>query len=752
MCGTVAYTQLFEVFMRILGTHSRWGNWSSTITIRMTCGLLEQSLKYMLEQCIFIPMQQKWSSKLIGSDFKIYFRSGKEDKVEQLKQEWQEDVEIQKLIQEMQPNPTSHSKFSWEHELKGGHSGVKKTLRNKHENVSYPGLLQPLPILEQVWMDISMDFIEGLHKSHGKHVIFVVVDRLSKYAHFMPMSHPYTALDVAQSFMDNIYKLHGPPKRSIAYHPQTDSQIEVVNKCLEEYLRCITGDRPKEWTKWLPLVEWWLPKNRNYQLSKKVHPIFHVSCLKKKIGKSITPYIELPVTREDGQLQLEPISVLDKSGQMEQSSGDTMAGSMVKFLSTGSTITDQMDLLREQMKMLAGEVALCTSSLKRLSEQAASNPEDSQLKEHMQKLKDEISEKKLQMRVLEQRMIGSVEMTPHTNTIEMSQALSKLTTQLNEKTFELEITSADNRILQEQLQMKMSENAEMQETILLLRQQLNSLLDKSSSSPQQIPDNGASTLKKFSKELFEKKSEGKEDTYIDENTPTSVMSLNRVFSQEDSKECNGDTFLSSQVLMQASEIENLKQEKVRLIEEKDGLEIHSRKLAEEASYAKELAAAAAVELRNLAEEVTKLSYQNAKLSGDLASAKEAPCRSNCCQRPGSFDVRQSNSNGARLDARLRKPGDGMLVEELQKELNARYQRESSLETALFERDQIEGELRGRLDEAKQREEDLENELANMWMLVAKMRKSGTTSEETSSEGVHESNILQSRVEKWISTN
>ena len=169
--------------------------------------------------------------------------------------------------------------------------------RNKHENVSYPGLLQLLPILEQVWMDISMDFIEGLHKSHGKHVIVVVVDRLSKYAHFMPMSHPYTALDVAQSFMDNIYKLHGPPKsiisdrdlvstsnfwqglisqlnvglrRSIAYHPQTDSQIEVVNKCLEEYLRCITGDRPKEWTKWLPLVEWWY--NTAYHLSTQLTP------------------------------------------------------------------------------------------------------------------------------------------------------------------------------------------------------------------------------------------------------------------------------------------------------------------------------------------------------------------------------------------------------------------------------------------------------------------------------------------------
>ena len=50
-----------------------------------------------------------------------------------------------------------------------------------------------------------MDFIEGLLTSYGKQVIIVVVDRLNKYAHFMSLSHPYTALDVAQTFMDNIY-------------------------------------------------------------------------------------------------------------------------------------------------------------------------------------------------------------------------------------------------------------------------------------------------------------------------------------------------------------------------------------------------------------------------------------------------------------------------------------------------------------------------------------------------------------------
>lgn len=407
---------------------------------------------------------------------------------------------------------------------------------------------------------------------------------------------------------------------------------------------------------------------------------------------------------------------------------------------SGTTITDQMDLLHEQMKMLAGEVALCTSSLKRLSEQAASNPEDSQLREHMQKLKDEISEKKLQIRVLEQRMIGSVERTPHTSsTTEMSQALSKITTQLNEKTFELEIKSADNRILQEQLQMKTSENTEMQETILLLRQQIDSLSNKKYGSPEQMAENDGILPKPCSEELSQKKNEWRnglgscEETFVDEHTPTSVMSLNRIFSQEDSN-------LNSQVLMQAAEIENLKQERVKLIEERDGLEIHSQKLAEEASYAKELASSAAVELRNLAEEVTRLSYENAKLNGELAAATEALSRSNFRHKSAPYEFKQSISNGVRT-----KTEDGLLVEELQKELSAGYQREADLEAALSEREQVEGELRKRIDEAKRHEEDLENELANMWVLIAKMRNSGINGEDMSSRGVHALKIPQARI-------
>ncbi|KAL8543737.1 hypothetical protein ACS0TY_004342 [Phlomoides rotata] len=379
---------------------------------------------------------------------------------------------------------------------------------------------------------------------------------------------------------------------------------------------------------------------------------------------------------------------------------------------TGSTITDQMDLFREQIKMLAGEVALSTSSLKRLSEQAAKNPGDSRLLENMQRLKGEIREKKLQMRVLEQRMIGSVETSPYgTSIVEMSQALSRLATQLNEKTFELEIKSADNRVLQEQLREKTLETIEMQEAMVHMRKQLNSLMsNKNSSADSTI------TRMNSSEDFLETNARGSaitssEETSLDENTPTSV-GLNTIFNNGSSKKCNCDAFTKPQLLAQAAEIESLKQDKVSIIEDKDELEIQYRKQAEEASYAKELASAAAVELRNLAEEVTKLSYQNAKLTADLAAAKNS----------ASTNMRQN-----RASPRSRKPEDRLSVEEIEFELNARYQREASLVAALSERDKIEADLRKRIDDSKRHEEELENELANMWGLVAKIRKSSVSS-------------------------
>ena len=63
--------------------------------------------------------------------------------------------------------------------------------QNKVETINTPGLLQPLLIPSQRWEEVSMDFITGLPKSEGKSVIMVVVDRLTKYAHFCALSHPF---------------------------------------------------------------------------------------------------------------------------------------------------------------------------------------------------------------------------------------------------------------------------------------------------------------------------------------------------------------------------------------------------------------------------------------------------------------------------------------------------------------------------------------------------------------------------------
>ena len=137
--------------------------------------------------------------------------------------------------------------------------------RAKSETLSLAGLLQPLPIPCQVWDDITMELIEGLPQSSGKSTILVVVDRLSKSAHFFALTHPYTAKMVAEKFVEGVVKLHGMPrsiitdrdpifishfwheffkmsgtqlKMSSAYHPQTDGQSEVVNICVKQYLPC----------------------------------------------------------------------------------------------------------------------------------------------------------------------------------------------------------------------------------------------------------------------------------------------------------------------------------------------------------------------------------------------------------------------------------------------------------------------------------------------------------------------------------
>lgn len=82
----------------------------------------------------------------------------------------------------------------------------------KVEHVRTPGMLQPLPVPEQAWQVVCLDFIEGLPKSSRFDTIMVVIDKFTKYGHFIPLAHPFTALQVAQKFLDEVYRLHGLPQ------------------------------------------------------------------------------------------------------------------------------------------------------------------------------------------------------------------------------------------------------------------------------------------------------------------------------------------------------------------------------------------------------------------------------------------------------------------------------------------------------------------------------------------------------------
>lgn len=91
-------------------------------------------------------------------------------------------------------------------------SGCEVCAKAKSEHSKLPSLLQPLTTPEHAWHTISLDFIEGQPKSKSFNAIIVVIDKLTKYAHFIAISHPYTTMSVAQHFINHIYKLHGLPR------------------------------------------------------------------------------------------------------------------------------------------------------------------------------------------------------------------------------------------------------------------------------------------------------------------------------------------------------------------------------------------------------------------------------------------------------------------------------------------------------------------------------------------------------------
>ncbi|KAF1316466.1 putative retroelement, partial [Globisporangium splendens] len=155
--------------------------------------------------------------------------------------------------------------------------------RWKHDSQRKNGRLMPIPIPEQCWQVVSMDFITGLPVSEGCDAILTVVDKLSKRAKYAPTHAKDGAPDVAKVFFDTIVRHHGLPEVVISdrdskftskfwtslmklmgiklsmttsHRPQADSQTERQNLVVEDALRCVVSYQGTDWVQHLGMIEY----------------------------------------------------------------------------------------------------------------------------------------------------------------------------------------------------------------------------------------------------------------------------------------------------------------------------------------------------------------------------------------------------------------------------------------------------------------------------------------------------------------
>ncbi|GJT81786.1 ty3-gypsy retrotransposon protein [Tanacetum coccineum] len=255
---------------------------------------------YAITEVIQSPDQHKWASKLLGYDSEVHYKPG------------------------IHSSPI------------GGHSGINATIRRLNGSFVWPKLRKDVTRFIQECTDIH-GFYYQLALSNGKSTIWVIVDRLTKFAHFLALPPHYTTTTLATLYLQHVYRLLGIPKTivsdrdpiflsrfwkelfnkidtqllySSAYHPQTDGQTEVVNRCLESYLRCFLCDKPKDWSKPPPTIPHYTlgssqvasidstlninvylhfsktlwPKLAKLPPGWRIHPLFHVSLLKPSHG------------------------------------------------------------------------------------------------------------------------------------------------------------------------------------------------------------------------------------------------------------------------------------------------------------------------------------------------------------------------------------------------------------------------------------------------------------------------------------
>ncbi|WVZ63832.1 hypothetical protein U9M48_013430 [Paspalum notatum var. saurae] len=285
-----------------------------------------KSLKYILTQPELNMRQRRWLELIKDYDLEIYYHPGKANVVaDALSRRAHcnliegrlvvpKDIELRKKILDethtsmftMHPGSNKmyqdlKQKFWWtrmKREIAKYVSECDVCQRVKADHLKPAGMLQPLALPTWKWEDIHMDFIVGLPRTQkGYDSIWVIIDRFTKSAHFIPVKNRYNAQNYAEIYISRIVSLHGVPRtitsdrcslfvshfweqlqtalgttsiHSSAYHPQTSGQVERVNQILEDMLRACALTYSTKWDECLPLAEF--AYNNNYQKSLEMAP------------------------------------------------------------------------------------------------------------------------------------------------------------------------------------------------------------------------------------------------------------------------------------------------------------------------------------------------------------------------------------------------------------------------------------------------------------------------------------------------
>ena len=212
--------------------------------------------------------------------------------------------------------------------------------RANYSREAYNGVLNPLPVPERTWKDVSMDYVVGLPNSEGKNAILVVMCRLSKMRHFIPCiaeEEGTPAEETATMLLLHIWKHHGladtvvsdrgpqfvsevwkhlcrllkiKPRLSTAFHPETDGQTENANKDMERYLRSFVNYVQDDWVAWLPTAEF--AANNVESSSIRTSPFFANYGFHPRMSYNFEPTLPEDAAKPREMIQREKAGVIAK--------------------------------------------------------------------------------------------------------------------------------------------------------------------------------------------------------------------------------------------------------------------------------------------------------------------------------------------------------------------------------------------------------------------------------------------------------